>query len=395
MNRFNDPHRGRRSAFTLIELLVVIAIIALLMALLLPAIQKVREAANKMLCASNLRQIAIAAHNYHNDYSKLPPGALHSLKPNGTYLTNNVQNVGCLFLILPYMEQDNLFKQVVGTGTPPGAQVTTGGTGGSFNTGIRSLMYAWFINDVNRLVSQARIKAYQCPSDTVNEDTTVGVLVNIGQWGNQFSSGFIFSGALGSAQNNQFGRTNYAGVQGLVTQGWGALVGAPSMDTYNGVMDNRGELTLGQLTVQDGTSNTLLFGEGLGGNGAGTRDFAWSWMGVGMVNLAVGLGRSTIPSNVDPATGQAGPLGTWFVYSGGAGFGNFSARHAAGVQFAFGDGSVRTVRYGAAKPNSFADWSWVTTSPFPAARLTSDFGLLLQMGGRRDGYNNDVSSIAD
>src|SRR5258707_10774303 len=98
-----------RRAFTLIELLVVIAIIALLMALLLPAIQKVREAANKMLCASNLRQIAIASHNYHTDFSKLPPGCLGSKQGNPQPLFENVSYAGVLTILLPYMEGDNIF----------------------------------------------------------------------------------------------------------------------------------------------------------------------------------------------------------------------------------------------------------------------------------------------
>ncbi len=91
---------SRRPGFTLIELLVVIAIIATLMALLLPAIQKVREAANKMTCASNLRQLGIAFHNYHNDHNNFPPARI----ARNQFATWAV-------VILPYVEQQSIHRQ--------------------------------------------------------------------------------------------------------------------------------------------------------------------------------------------------------------------------------------------------------------------------------------------
>ncbi len=97
-----------RQAFSLIELLVVIAIIVLLMALLLPAIQKARASIDSLRCKNNLRQIGIACHHYHLDYGKLPPGGIE-WRPFGN--TTKRQLAWSAF-ILPYIEQDNLSKQL-------------------------------------------------------------------------------------------------------------------------------------------------------------------------------------------------------------------------------------------------------------------------------------------
>ena len=93
--------------FTLIELLVVVAIIGVLVALLLPAVQKVREAANRVSCANNLKQIGLACHNYDDTNGKLPPGQLGPCPPNSRRKAN-WQNVGALAFLLPYLEQEKL-----------------------------------------------------------------------------------------------------------------------------------------------------------------------------------------------------------------------------------------------------------------------------------------------
>jgi prepilin-type N-terminal cleavage/methylation domain-containing protein len=157
----------RRSAFTLIELLVVIAIIAVLIGLLLPAVQKVREAANRMSCQNNLKQLALAAHNYQSTHGKLPPGSLGA--PPGRFSASVVypypdpeffqhQHVGLIPMLFPYIEQDNLHKQLQVKWDPSFKGPL--GAGG------------WWSNSTNWTLAQTRIKNLVCPSDNPYQSQT-------------------------------------------------------------------------------------------------------------------------------------------------------------------------------------------------------------------------------
>src|SRR5262245_8734559 len=139
--------RNRRG-FTLVELLVVIAIIALLIGLLLPAVQKVREAANRSKCQNNLKQLGLACHNFESSCGKLPPGYLGPIPNEQQYGADvdTIQHASLLVYLLPYVEQDALFRQL------------------RVNLDVKRTGPAWFTDVTTWNLAKTRVPSFECPS---------------------------------------------------------------------------------------------------------------------------------------------------------------------------------------------------------------------------------------
>ena len=355
------PARNRSRGFTLIELLVVIAIIAILIGLLLPAVQKVREAAARMSCSNNLKQIALAGHNYHSTRGQLPPAMVGPVTAGlgvGGDAAGHGSLLGCMVVLLPYVEQDNVFKLIEPALTTPYGRMDD-----PSNTSA-SMPY-WFDNPYPPTVmynaGKTKIKTFVCPSDPNDQPLNNGS----GATGN---GGWIIGGMLvyntaTAIASSSFYYEDYAGVETLMPLGKSNYTGCSgtgrgpnaTWGKYEGMMVSRTAKKLEQ--IGDGTSNTIMFTEVTGRdfNSAGTYNrFAHSWIGTAGISTAYGT-RNGKEAN---------------VYQ-------MSSYHTGIVMVAMGDGAVKGLRAGV-----------------PSGATTDSAWLTLQaMGGANDGMTVDVSAI--
>lgn len=309
-----QPQNKRwRPAFTLIELLVVISIIAVLIALLLPAVQQAREAARRTQCRNNLKQLGLAFHNYHDVYNLLPP-ALWSASDFGS-CDPNLHVFG--EMILPYIDQGPLYNQInfsVGnycatgvmtpggynTGDGPAAYGSNNGTGQTPNSSLEG----------NQAVCATKLPVWLCPS-SVRSDNGTYAFYTSSQWGGPGScpgwnsnTNYVYrsGGADYIATNEVRGawvRTFHAAAPNLDV-GLGDIDGVLSNNhTVGGSRNN--QCCIGFRDITDGLSQTLILGECGGGNDTwvnGVKAAGTSGYPTGMITaLCTPGGPGGIPAN--------------------------------------------------------------------------------------------------
>jgi prepilin-type N-terminal cleavage/methylation domain-containing protein len=311
MHRSGNRIRG----FTLIELLVVIAIIAVLVSLLLPAVQQAREAARRTQCKNNLKQIGLALHNYHDVYNRIPPVMFADIDDN---LGCDDDGFGFLYVILPYIEQAPLFNQM------ESYLAATNLSGGFHPTNPRIGALKSHFNSVGSIIpgGDTIVSGYRCPSSILPSVVPQSYAVPGG-----------LGGSLPPEEDAMIGYalTDYKGSGGGATEGNGML------NKPGDAADTRGGRRFRDVT--DGLSNTLMVCESsyvtddTDGTVAGSEVEDWpTWIGGVDVDEAV----RTEADFADPINARVRPSRMAQAVSDDCAF----SFHVGGAQFCFGDGSV-------------------------------------------------------
>lgn len=310
--------RSSSRAFTLIELLVVIAIIAILIGLLLPAVQKVREAASRMKCSNNLKQIALATHNYLATFNNFPSaGKGYSWCSTPATGDAKIYNANGLLLLLPYLEQSALYEKFNLNEAFANVSTTLAVNPGNTSGAIVGNP----LTNGNAALASTVVPAFNCPTDTSagpNDRLT----------GGYYGPGGTFKGAATNydfiTSDSDYYRCNNWTTSGALKRMFGENSNTRPTD------------------VIDGLSNTFALGETTKYHSNGAA-FAWSYRTHVMVGVDPGTSNPGInlwhlPS-VDPTWQNppynpvTGRIRTWWAASG--------SMHSGGSHFAFGDGSVR------------------------------------------------------